>query len=84
MLFIINSKAVILRFKLIRMSKSTLYYLCLLLGGFLIIVTEFQDKPDLILQLGGFSLLMLALFQISKSIKNHPSKESYSENEEEE
>lgn len=66
------------------MSKYTLYYLCLLLGGFLIIVTEFQEKPDLILQLGGFSLLMLALFQISKGIKNHPSKESYSENEEEE
>lgn len=73
-----------MKFKLIRMSKSTLYYLCLLLGGFLIIVTEFQEKPDLILQLGGFSLLMLALFQISKGIKNHPSKESYSENEEEE
>ena len=66
------------------MSKSTLYYLCLLLGGFLVIVTEFQYEPDLILQLGGFCLLMLALFQISKSIKNHPSKELYSKNDEEE
>ena len=66
------------------MSKSTLYYLCLILGGFLVIISEFQDKPDLILQLGGFCLLMLALFQISKSIKNHHSKESDIENEEEE
>ena len=66
------------------MSKSTLYYLCLILGGFLVIVTEFQDSPDLILQLGGFCLLMLALFQLSRRIKDQPSKESYIENEEEE
>lgn len=66
------------------MSKSTLYYLCLILGGFLVIVTEFQDTPDLILQLGGFCLLMLALFQLSRRIKDQPCKESYIENEEEE
>ena len=84
MLFIINSKAVILIFKQTKMSKRTLYYICLVLGVFLVIVTEFQDNPDLILQIGGFCLLMLALYQLSRGIKELPTKESYVENEEEE
>ena len=54
------------------------------LGVFLVIVTEFQDTPDLILQIGGFCLLMLALYQLSKGIKDMPTKDSYVENEEEE
>jgi uncharacterized membrane protein len=49
-----------------------------------VIVTEFQDNPDLILQIGGFCLLMLALFQLSKGIRELPTKETYIENEEEE
>jgi uncharacterized membrane protein len=49
-----------------------------------VIVTEFQDDPDLILQIGGFCLLMLALYQLSKGIKDLPTKDSYVENEEEE
>jgi hypothetical protein len=84
MLFIINSKAVILIFKQNRMTKRTLYYICLISGIFLVIFTEFQDHPDLFLQIGGFCLLMLALFQLSKGIKGLPTKESYIENEEEE
>ena len=67
-----------------KMSKRTLYYICLVLGAFFVIVTEFQDTPDLILQIVGFCLLMLALFQLSKGIKNLPTKESFIENEEEE
>ena len=66
------------------MSKRTLYYMCLVLGTFLVIVTEFQDNPDLILQIGGFCLLMLALYQLSKGVKELPAKEDYVENEEEE
>ena len=66
------------------MSKRTLYYMCLVLGTFLVIVTEFQDNPDLILQIGGFCLLMLALYQLSKGVKELPTKDSYIENEEEE
>ena len=84
MVFIINSKAVILIFKQNVMSKRTLYYLCLVLGIFLVIVTEFQDKPDLILQIGGFCLLMLALYQLSKGIGDRPTNDSYVVNEEEE
>ena len=84
MLFIINSKAVILVFKQNKMSKRSLYFICLVFGVFLVIVTEFQDNPDLILQIGGFCLLMLALFQLSKGIKELPTKETYIENEEEE
>ena len=67
-----------------KMSKRTLYYIFLVLGAFFVIVTEFQDTPDFILQIGGFCLLMLALFQLSKGIKNLPTKESFIENEEEE
>lgn len=66
------------------MSKRSLYYVCLVLGAFLVIVTEFQDNPDLILQIGGFCLLMLALYQLSKGVKELPAKEDYVENEEEE
>ncbi len=66
------------------MSKRTLYYICLVLGIFLVIVTEFQEAPDLILQIGGYCLLMLALYQLSKGIKDLPTKDSYVENEEEE
>ena len=84
MVFIINSKAVILIFKQYMMSKRTLYYLCLVLGIFLVIVTEFQEDPDLILQIGGFCLLMLALYQLSKGIGDRPTKDSYVVNEEEE
>ena len=84
MVFIINSKAVILIFKQNVMSKRTLYYICLVLGIFLVIVTEFQDDPDLLLQIGGFCLLMLALYQLSTGIKELPIKDSYVENEEEE
>lgn len=66
------------------MSKRSLYYVCFVLGTFLVIVTEFQDSPDLILQIGGFCLLMLALYQLSKGVKEFPAKEDYVENEEEE
>ena len=66
------------------MSKRSLYYVCFVLGTFLVIVTEFQDSPDLILQIGGFCLLMLALYQLSKGVKELPAKEDYVENEEEE
>ena len=66
------------------MSKRTLYFISLVLGVFLVIVTEFQDTPDLILQIGGFCLLMLALYQLSKGVKDMPTKDSYVENEEEE
>lgn len=66
------------------MSKRSLYYICLVFGVFLVIVTEFQDNPDLILHIGGFCLLMLALFQLSKGIRELPTKETYIENEEEE
>lgn len=66
------------------MSKRTLYFISLVLGVFLVIVTEFQDTPDLILQIGGFCLLMLALYQLSKVVKDMPAKDSYVENEEEE
>ena len=66
------------------MSKRSLYYVCFVLGTFLVIVTEFQDSPDLILQIGGFCLLMLALYQLSKGVKDLPTKDSYIENEEEE
>ena len=66
------------------MSKRTLYFICLVLGIFLVIVTEFQDAPDMILQIGGYCLLMLALYQMSKGIKDLPTKDSYVENEEEE
>ena len=66
------------------MSKRSLYSVCLILGIFLVIFTEFQDNPDLILQIGGFSLLMLALYQLSKGVNELPAKDSYIENEEEE
>ena len=66
------------------MSKRTLHYICLVLGFFLVIITEFQDTPDLFLQIGGFCLLMLALYQLSKGIEDRPTKDSYVENEEEE
>ncbi len=66
------------------MSKRTLYYICLVSGIFLVIVTEFQDDPDLVLQIGGFCLLMLALYQLSKGIGDRPTKDSYVENEDEE
>ena len=61
-----------------------IYFISLVLGVFLVIVTEFQDTPDLILQIGGFCLLMLALYQLSKGVKDMPAKDSYVENEEEE
>ena len=66
------------------MSKRSLYYICLLLGTFLVIVPEFQDNPDLILQIGGFCLLMLALYQMSKGINDRPTQDSYIEHEDEE
>jgi uncharacterized membrane protein len=56
----------------------------LILGVFLVIFTEFQDTPDLMLQIGGFCLLMLSLYQLSKGIKELPTKDFYVENEEEE
>ena len=66
------------------MTKRSLYYVCFLLGTFLVIVAEFQENPDLILQFGGFCLLMLSLYQLSKGIGDRPTKDSYVENEEEE
>ena len=47
-----------------------MYYLCLVLGISLIIGSEFQDKPFLILQICGLGLLMLALYQLSRRIEN--------------
>ena len=65
------------------MSKS-IYYVCLVLGVSLIILSEFQETPFLILQISGLGLLLLALYQLSKGIEDRPTKDSYIENEEEE
>lgn len=65
------------------MSKS-IYYVCLVLGVSLIILSEFQESSFLIIQICGLGLLMLALYQLSKGIEDRPTKDSYIENEEEE
>ena len=84
MLFIINSKAVILIFKEYVMTKRSVYYLCLVLGMALILISEFTETKDLVIEIVGLCLLMVALYQLSKGIKDRPIKDSYIENEEEE
>ena len=84
MLFIINSKAVILIFKEYVMTKRSVYYLCLVLGITLILISEFRKTKDLVIEIAGLCLLMVALYQLSVGIEDRPTKDSHIENEEEE
>jgi len=70
--------------KLTLMSKRSIYYLCLVLGIALVLVSEFQETPSILLQICGLSVLMLSLYQLSKGIEDRPSKDSFIENDEEE
>lgn len=84
LLISINSKAVILSFNLYRMSNKSFYYLCLVLGVFLVLIQEFRDVPDLFTQIAGLFLLMFALYNITKGIGDRPQNDSFIENDEEE
>ena len=66
------------------MSKRFIYYLCLVLGIALVLVSEFQKTPNILIQISGLSVLMLSLYQLSKGIEDRPPKDSFIENEEEE
>ena len=84
LLISINSKAVILSFNLYRMSNQSFYYLCLVLGFFLVLLQEFMDTPNLLTQIAGLFLLMFALYNITKGIGARHQNDSFIENDEEE
>jgi uncharacterized membrane protein len=54
------------------------------LGIALVLVSEFQETPSILLQICGLCVLMLSLYQLSKGIEDRPSKDSFIENDEEE
>jgi len=66
------------------MSKRFIYYLCLVLGIALVLVSEFQKTPNILIQISGLSVLMLSLYQLSKGIEDRPPKDSFIENDKEE
>ena len=66
------------------MTKRSVYYLCLVLGITLILISEFRKTKDLVIEIAGLCLLMVALYQLSVGIEDRPTKDSHIENEEEE
>ncbi|MDB4108419.1 hypothetical protein N9551_02285 [Flavobacteriaceae bacterium] len=70
--------------KLTLMSKRSISYLFLVLGIALVLVSEFQETPSILLQICGLCVLMFSLYQLSKGIEDRPSKDSFIENDEEE
>ena len=66
------------------MSNRYFYYLCLVLGFFLVLLQEFMDISNLLTQISGLFLLMFALYKISKGIGVRPQNDSFIENDEEE
>lgn len=66
------------------MSNRSFYFVCLVLGIFMVLIQEFVDVPDLLVQIGGLCLLMFALYNITKGIGDRPHNDSFIENDEEE
>jgi len=66
------------------MSNRSFYYLCLVLGFFLVLLQEFMDIPNLLTQIAGLFLLMFALYNITKGIGARHQNDSFIENDEEE
>ena len=66
------------------MSNRYFYYLCLVLGFFLVLLQEFMDIPNLLTQIAGLFLLMFALYNITKGIGARHQNDSFIENDEEE
>ena len=66
------------------MSDRSFYYLCLVLGFFLVLLQEFMDTPNLLTQIAGLFLLMFALYNITKGIGARHQNDSFIENDEEE
>ena len=66
------------------MSDRSFYYLCLVLGFFLVLLQEFIDTPNLLTQIAGLFLLMFALYNITKGIGARHQNDSFIENDEEE
>lgn len=66
------------------MSNRYFYYLCLVLGFFLVLLQEFMDTPNLLTQIAGLFLLMFALYNITKGIGTRHQNDSFIENDEEE
>ena len=66
------------------MSNRSFYYLCLVLGFFLVLLQEFMDTPNLLTQIAGLFLLMFALYNITKGIGARHQNDLFIENDEEE
>lgn len=66
------------------MSNRYFYYLCLVLGFFLVLFQEFMDTPNLLTQIAGLFLLMFALYNITKGIEARHQNDPFIENDEEE
>ena len=66
------------------MSNRSFYFVCLVLGGFLVLFQEFADIPDVLIQIGGLCLLMFALYNMTKGIGDRSHNDSFIENDEEE
>ena len=66
------------------MSNRSFYFVCLVLGVFMVLIQEFVDVPDLLIQIGGLCLLMFALYNITKGIGDRHHNDSFIENDEEE
>ena len=66
------------------MSNRYFYYLCLVLGFFLVLLQEFMDTPNLLTQIAGLFLLMFALYNTTKGIGARHQNDSFIENDEEE
>ena len=66
------------------MSNRSFYFVCLVLGGVLVLFQEFSDIPDVLIQIGGLCLLMFALYNMTKGIGDRPHNDSFIENDEEE
>ena len=66
------------------MLQKSSYLVCLLIGVFLVLFQEFVDNPHVLIRIFGLSLIMFALYNITKRIGNYPKNDSFVEYDEEE
>lgn len=62
-------------------KRTTLYYICILLGAVVAIYANANEEQNILLLVGGIAILMFGIFNLQSGIPSKKEKETFVESE---